>query len=599
MDLALRTTIIGVCWISGTLVGLLPLFGWHRPQSSEGMKCLFTEVMDYDYLLFLYFATIVAPALLMAAFYAHIYRVVLNQLRRIVTMNPSGGCTSAPTTGGTMLRMLGPTQKREVKATQNLSIIVLFFIICWIPLYTINCVQAFCPDCIIPLELTNFCIILSHANSAVNPLLYAYHLRDFRAALKTLLCCLFGSKGRPAGTDLQDCRFGSHNTLHQYGVNTPTRNNSLLSLQQIRTPQQQQLYAEFSTMSTKTTSCNLASGSKIQSPLSTIITNMNSIHQAIADLALGEDTADDQQRRRRMWTLTEVSSTYEEDRPVNSVHLALEHSGDSCVQRRSGTHRESGQVNSAYIEEPIVMDYTEEDDDVFVSGAVATLSSNIAGFNERLFIRNTMMENENDTIQNSGNVLVPRQSKEQFELGVQHTGSVSSRNSAGAGFPESSSKLYRPNSLIIDEADITNYSLDDHDMTKLSPCRCRMKEVIVASNDGINCNGANVLTLGSENNVSSTGISENNRTHISSENLRLSPLKIVGEFLFHTNSKKPTRLKDVLNESCEFKKNGGECEDSLDCHSAVQRLKGSETPQDNGCAVHKHEVTKCVDDTVT
>jgi adenosine receptor A2a len=45
------------------------------------MKCLFTEVMDYDYLLFLYFATIVAPALLLAAFYAHIYRVVLKQVQ--------------------------------------------------------------------------------------------------------------------------------------------------------------------------------------------------------------------------------------------------------------------------------------------------------------------------------------------------------------------------------------------------------------------------------------------------------------------------------------------------------------------------------------
>jgi hypothetical protein len=118
-------------------------------------------------------------------------------------MNPSGGCTPAPGGGATMLRMLGPVQKREVKATQNLSIIVLFFIICWIPLYTINCVMAFCQDCIIPLELTNFCIILSHANSAVNPLLYAYHLRDFRAALKSLLCCLFGNKGDSAGNDLQ------------------------------------------------------------------------------------------------------------------------------------------------------------------------------------------------------------------------------------------------------------------------------------------------------------------------------------------------------------------------------------------------------------
>jgi hypothetical protein len=73
--------IIGVCWISGTFVGFLPLFGWHRSQPTEGMQCLFTKVMDYNYLLFLYFATIVAPALLLAAFYAHIYRVVLNQVQ--------------------------------------------------------------------------------------------------------------------------------------------------------------------------------------------------------------------------------------------------------------------------------------------------------------------------------------------------------------------------------------------------------------------------------------------------------------------------------------------------------------------------------------
>lgn len=89
---------------------------------------------------------------------------------------------------GTKLRVLGAVQRREVKAAQNLSIIVLFFIICWIPLYTINCIKAFCPTCDPPLPLTNFCIILSHLNSAVNPLLYAYHLRDFRAALRNMLC---------------------------------------------------------------------------------------------------------------------------------------------------------------------------------------------------------------------------------------------------------------------------------------------------------------------------------------------------------------------------------------------------------------------------
>ncbi|XP_076232764.1 adenosine receptor A2b isoform X2 [Calliopsis andreniformis] len=174
--------IICVCWIAGTLVGFLPLLGWNAGKKSNE-KCIFTEVMDYDYLVFLYFATIIVPALLIAAFYAHIYRVVVKQ--QIVTMNP--GRRTGNQTTGTMLRLLGAARKREVKATQNLSRIVAFFIICWFPLYTINCVMAFCPDCKVNDILMNFCIILSHLNSAGNPLLYAYHLKDFRAALKNFM----------------------------------------------------------------------------------------------------------------------------------------------------------------------------------------------------------------------------------------------------------------------------------------------------------------------------------------------------------------------------------------------------------------------------
>ncbi|XP_076160363.1 adenosine receptor A2b isoform X1 [Ptiloglossa arizonensis] len=176
--------IICVCWIAGTLIGFLPLLGWNAGKKSNE-KCIFTEVMDYDYLVFLYFATIIFPALLIAAFYAHIYRVVVKQLQQMVTMNP--GRRSGNQTTGTMLRLLGAARKREVKATQNLSRIVIFFIICWFPLYTINCVMAFCPRCKVNDVLMNFCIILSHLNSAGNPLLYAYHLKDFRAALKNFM----------------------------------------------------------------------------------------------------------------------------------------------------------------------------------------------------------------------------------------------------------------------------------------------------------------------------------------------------------------------------------------------------------------------------
>lgn len=117
------------------------------------------------------------------------------QLRRTVTLNPEKGSSKKGfTSGGTMVRILGVHQTNEVKATQNLAIIVLFFMICWIPLYTINCILAFRPDFHVNSTFMLCCIILSHLNSAGNPILYAYHLRDFRAALKNFFCNLLGKK---------------------------------------------------------------------------------------------------------------------------------------------------------------------------------------------------------------------------------------------------------------------------------------------------------------------------------------------------------------------------------------------------------------------
>ena len=62
----------------GAVVGLLPVMGWN---AGSYQSCLFTRVMDYNYLVFLYFATIVFPGLLMAVFYIRIYIVVVKQVR--------------------------------------------------------------------------------------------------------------------------------------------------------------------------------------------------------------------------------------------------------------------------------------------------------------------------------------------------------------------------------------------------------------------------------------------------------------------------------------------------------------------------------------
>lgn len=71
--------IIVSCWIAGALIGFLPLFGINNGPVDSG-ECLFIPIMSYDFLVFLYFATIVFPALLMAGFYARIYMVVIGQV---------------------------------------------------------------------------------------------------------------------------------------------------------------------------------------------------------------------------------------------------------------------------------------------------------------------------------------------------------------------------------------------------------------------------------------------------------------------------------------------------------------------------------------
>uniref|UniRef100_A0A182MQF0 G-protein coupled receptors family 1 profile domain-containing protein n=1 Tax=Anopheles culicifacies TaxID=139723 RepID=A0A182MQF0_9DIPT len=205
--------IISMCWLAGFIIGFLPLFGWHEDPTEDA--CLFVKVMNYDYLVFLYLVTIIIPAVLLLAFYMHIYRVIVKQRKQILSVNSIDSRFSANLTNiedstiaqsmqcskrrtkkdncnGTMLRVLRAAQNREVKATQNLSIIVLFFMICWMPLHTINCIVAFCPQCHIHAPVMLFVITLSHLNSALNPLLYAYHLKDFRAALKKLILSIFG-----------------------------------------------------------------------------------------------------------------------------------------------------------------------------------------------------------------------------------------------------------------------------------------------------------------------------------------------------------------------------------------------------------------------
>uniref|UniRef100_A0A1A9W195 G-protein coupled receptors family 1 profile domain-containing protein n=1 Tax=Glossina brevipalpis TaxID=37001 RepID=A0A1A9W195_9MUSC len=323
--------IISMCWFAGTVVGFLPLFGWHAVQDEQNHACLFVEVMDYNYLVFLYVATIITPALLMLAFYAHIYKVIIKQVRQIVTMNPKSTSNRGPSAGpdqkqkqpsrschgGTMLRVLGAARKRDVKATQNLSIIVLFFMICWIPLYTINCIKAFCPNCDVHPKLTLFCIILSHLNSAVNPVLYAYHLKDFRLALKNLILKILGIEIEQPMDTIHRYSLASQHRLQSLDVSGRNTQTRIYIDSPVWLRQQQEQTLKSSQLIKRTTPC------------------LNNIPQQTVPVAVASVTSDIE---KQMWNIMEVSSNAE----INDTDLP------SIPKSRHVTATKSEGCNSHY-----------------------------------------------------------------------------------------------------------------------------------------------------------------------------------------------------------------------------------------------------------
>lgn len=72
---------------------------------------------------------------------------------------------------------------QELRKATSLFLVLFLFMVCWMPIHLINCVLLLYPHCEVPMTLTLAAILLSHANSALNPILYAYRMRSFRHTL--------------------------------------------------------------------------------------------------------------------------------------------------------------------------------------------------------------------------------------------------------------------------------------------------------------------------------------------------------------------------------------------------------------------------------
>ncbi|XP_031325325.2 adenosine receptor A2b isoform X1 [Camelus dromedarius] len=181
--------VIAVLWVLAFGIGLTPLLGWNRGKGSATnctepgdrpandsccrVKCLFENVVPMSYMVYFnFFGCVLPPLLTMLAIYVKIFMVACRQLQRMELRDHSR----------TVLQ-------REIHVAKSLAMIVGIFALCWLPVHAINCATLFQPAWAKekPRWVMNTAILLSHANSVVNPIVYAYRNRDFRCMFHRII----------------------------------------------------------------------------------------------------------------------------------------------------------------------------------------------------------------------------------------------------------------------------------------------------------------------------------------------------------------------------------------------------------------------------
>ncbi|XP_070573438.1 adenosine receptor A2a-like [Ptychodera flava] len=180
---------IAASWFIAMIIGTLPMMGWNLGRPEEP-QCFFMDVIAMEYMFFNFIVAIIVPLVVMLILYSIIFNTARKQIRSIAALE-----VHMPNKNDR-----GRGTKKELKAAKSLAVIIIFFMVCWFPIYIIDTLFLFCPEsCQVPLQLLYFSIFISHGNSALNPILYGFG-RDFRAAYKrfflglcpcckTLSCC--------------------------------------------------------------------------------------------------------------------------------------------------------------------------------------------------------------------------------------------------------------------------------------------------------------------------------------------------------------------------------------------------------------------------
>ncbi|MEE6510562.1 hypothetical protein FKM82_030454 [Ascaphus truei] len=180
------------CWVLSFIVGLVPMFGWNNisnirkelnsSYSELIITCQFETVIVMEYMVYFnFFVWVLPPLFLMLIIYLEVFNLIQKQLNKKVS-----------STSKDPQKYYG----KELKIAKSLALILLLFALSWLPLHTLNCISLFCQTCETPMIIVYIAIFLTHGNSAMNPIVYAFRIEKFRSTFlyiwKKYFCCKSG-----------------------------------------------------------------------------------------------------------------------------------------------------------------------------------------------------------------------------------------------------------------------------------------------------------------------------------------------------------------------------------------------------------------------